>query len=87
MVKTILFWAFVIIGVITLVQFIELLESVTKYFKEKKKKVETQTLKILEKNNSSPSFNRISLMSGGLTSSKAEIAVVVTSPVRVAKMK
>ncbi len=57
MVKTILFWVFVIIGVITLIQLIELLESVTKYFKEKKKKVETETLKILEKNNSSPSFD------------------------------
>ena len=57
MVKTILFWVFVIIGAIALMQFIELLESVTKYFKEKKKKVETETLKILEKNNSSSSFD------------------------------
>lgn len=57
MVKTILFWVFVIIGVIALIQLIELLESVTKYFKEKKKKVETETLKILEKKNPSPSFD------------------------------
>ena len=57
MVKTILFWVFVVIGIIALIQFIELLDSVTKYFKEKKKKVETETLKILEKNNSSPSFD------------------------------
>lgn len=57
MVKTILFWVFVVIGIIALIQFIELLDSVTKYFKEKKKKVETETLKILEKNDSSPSFD------------------------------
>ena len=32
MVKTILFWVFVVIGIIALFQFIELLESVTNYF-------------------------------------------------------